>query len=391
VALFGRNNVLKQPAEIEGFWGVKDERLPGSFVIPRERQDATEMFLRWAPLTNKPSLKKVTRDEQDVLEPTASHYEMNTYLNHFRIETESDSHGKVVKIYLRCVSQLDPRVVLTERQWAVTLVSTPHCSDSFWKKLFETYIGHAMLAIESVENGRYQLRYVHCTNAPPQEERHPKFDPGDHGQLVCLPPSQRSKETINGPTWMRSKELVENLLKYVADEKGKLREFSMTTSGWWANMKQNSFRGLAGHFWKNEAWNCLKSAYVVAEQAGIFFVEKGSITPISQVEILQKVAGFPIFTVKEILGTRIDDKTQTRNSDEFGFVPFNIDREEHVILTEPFCSPAEAQLMADQIQLRREWLNRRPPNYFFSRFLVHLNRMALEKVKAAGYTGVDLS
>lgn len=128
------------------------------------------------------------------------------------LEYEGD---QVISVAMRCVSMYDSTVPITERNWAITVISTLKGHGSRWNKE-DQYCepdlspSHAMIACEGLKEGERYTKYIHLTNVKDQKDER-----DINRQLtearVEVKGKLRSK-TINGPTWIRSRNLVEKML-----------------------------------------------------------------------------------------------------------------------------------------------------------------------------------
>lgn len=101
---------------------------------------------------------------------------------------------------------------VTKEQWAVTLFSAG-----------QSFFGHAMLAIEGIDqDGRTFTKYAHLN----KEKGVELFDAQkENSELTEFQINQIAK------TWMTEKALVENMLRDIESENGKLQRFYLTGSG----------------------------------------------------------------------------------------------------------------------------------------------------------------
>lgn len=225
IALFGRINALaNHGSQVEAAWGISDPSDPQTHLIARDPTDMTEAFLKYAPLRNQPHLEEVERNGKRVMEPAKDHYEMHEYLKHFRVEIARDTAAKISRVFLKCVSVLNSECALTEDDWALTLVSSLDCSRGFFSNLVSGgKVGHAMLAYEGMSQQKPVLGYVHFTTDP--KEKSPQLKKGKEGQIERFEPN-RPLQTVNGRPWRRSRELVENMLAFVDNQKGIPKPFA---------------------------------------------------------------------------------------------------------------------------------------------------------------------
>lgn len=371
VALFGRINVLTNPAgETEAVWGIVDPTDPQTHLIERDPTDMTEAFLTHSPLLNQPHFETIMRDGKQVIKPAKDHCEMNEYVKHFRVEIVRDTAAKISQVFLKCVSVLNPECSLTERDWALTLVSTPDASSGFARFWAGGPVGHAMLAYEGMRDQKPVLGYVHAIPSSI-----PRLGLIEHFE------SSRPLKTVNGPSWRRSRELIENMLAFVKSLQGKFIHFAVEghllysmrindPDGWdmitrneWIQGKSSSpemftlmRQGMEtpGSVKVSEyplRQNCLDYATNISERAGVFFYGHTSPTrPLRKIELVRQA---PIYQIPEGLHHLVPTEVSLINSGRQDVVDGMLSA--CVILTPPDCPPSDCDKWSWQSIFEETW------------------------------------
>ena len=238
VALFGHVDTRNNPAgELKGMrWGVLNT-LTGEEQTFEVRDPGAELFIRNAPLHNRPMTIPVVDDQEiPVLDQNGAqisrqvpdhtdHFAFSYYANRFSISFDLDTSQRIQSIAIHCVSLMDRSVRLTENNWAVTVVSAKQCSRNFFTQMFSPAIGHAMVACEGVQQGKPFLKYIHATSSPrlePNEDQLTSYE----GLIVDFD-MRTPLDTVNGPTWIRSKALVQHMFSYVESLRGVPVKFAL--------------------------------------------------------------------------------------------------------------------------------------------------------------------
>ena len=163
--------------------------------------DKTKKTASWIEV-NKDSLVTIR-----ALESVSSEYK-KIYLLKCRMIVNKSKNGKLESVSIKFVSKWNPKILLDEIQWAVTLVSIGSSSG----RPYRAAGGHAMIFYEGVENGLPFRRYAHLTAAdgPPRvedirnaslgEKNHPILIYEHYKKLFCV-----RKKT---KTWLRNREKV---------------------------------------------------------------------------------------------------------------------------------------------------------------------------------------
>lgn len=222
VALFGHVDIRNCAAgEVKWLrWGVFDSTTEVEQTFEVEEDDLARIFIHQAPTTNCPDFEKESDENgnplfdskgKPCLKPTSNHYAMASYAKRFRASLICDEERRTQKVVLQRISLLDNAVVLDENNWAVTLVSTEQSSQNWLSRFFRENVGHAMLACEGVEQGKQFLRYLHLTRNP--RNKNPVLE-ADQAQMESFD-REIPLKTLNGPTWIRPKSLVKNMLHFV--------------------------------------------------------------------------------------------------------------------------------------------------------------------------------
>lgn len=134
--------------------------------------------------------------------------------------------NQITSIVMRCMSMYDHSVSITENHWAITVVSTLGGSGSRKNKRssrpdLHLDPGHVLIACEGLKEGRRYTRYAHLTNTRDPKSRDKDRKPTE-GRVEIL--RKIHQKTINGPTWIRLRELVEKLINSV-EENQKARHY----------------------------------------------------------------------------------------------------------------------------------------------------------------------
>lgn len=315
VALFGRVDTTHHP-EGEVKWlryGIIEGATSQSFEA-KNTDSIFQNFIKNAPSANQqlyePVLDKknspiLDKRGQPVLQESVNSYAMNTYAKRFCVQVEKEESQRVKNVALCYLSQIDGKTPLNEDHWAVTLVSGKVCTGlGLFTRIFRGVVGHALLACEGVRDGKPFLEYVHLT-----QEARTKL-PGlksDEGQIEHFA-TNTPLDTINGPTWSRSKTLVENMFAFVQKELGKPIKFAFyrpvfPDSDTLGIVFRNELihgtpsgteilahcRNLAEDPKpKEKPLNCLNFAVNLAEYAGIiFYGHVNGTTPLRKIEIIK--------------------------------------------------------------------------------------------------------
>lgn len=283
VALFGYEDDANK---LQGLrWGVYDDEEQKEYTFEVEEDDViARTFVHDVPTTNHPNSEKP--------------YEMDAYARHFRVSLIRDDHRRIQKIALRYVSLLDPTTNLDEDKWAVTLVSTMNSTQGFFSKFIEGKVGHAMLACEGIKEGQPFFRYIHFRQVA-----------SSIGRIESFERIRPLENAINGPTWVRPRSLVQNMLNYVEQEKEIPHKFALYGSFFsqipliWSSFKYDFLElesadlaaDLAEAAESETPRTCLQVAYEVAAQSGIIFqLDESFRKPIEKIEILKTA---PILTI----------------------------------------------------------------------------------------------
>lgn len=145
----------------------------------------------------------------------------------------TNSESRISSIDLKYVSNFNPNVILSENSWAITVVSGRNLTCGG-----RVNIGHAMIACEGLENGKFFLKYVHISpmQVPEGEEKH-----SNRAWIDIIQPQSSHKITITsqGPTWTRPRNLVERMIKPLEEAQHSVK-FSDKKDA-----KDSTFRGVA--------------------------------------------------------------------------------------------------------------------------------------------------
>jgi hypothetical protein len=319
VALFGdrdtSSNDEEEPRVLR--WGVFNSSTREEY--PVETNDPlSEIFIRHAPATDIPHMRLVLdangqaimKDGKAVMEPAFNHYAMTSYAKRFGVVIERDATDRIQNVVLHRVSLLDKNVLLDHTNWAVTLVSTKSSSQTqnILGRWLGEYAGHAMLACEGVEEDTPFLRYIHLTQNP--RERIPNLA-ADQAQIESFDRST-PLDTVNAPTWVRSKALVENMFIFVTELENQPVKFALygnafssggrilgemflpTRSMGSQQVEELRIRKIeALNLAKQTPHHCLQWAIAIAGEGGIFFTNASAFTtPLKTVTALHSA---PIF------------------------------------------------------------------------------------------------
>lgn len=241
VALFGQIDTRNNHAgDLKGLrWGVLNTSTSQEQTF-EVRDPIAELFMRTAPLTNTPKMgpafdkeKKPILDVngtqviQEMLEDQ-DHYAFTFFARRFSVSLDCDTDDGIRGVSLHCVSLFDRSVRLTQRDWAVTLLSSPYDFLRKWGECFSGIgnTGHSWIACEGVnENGPW-MKYIHATINPRYKKI--KLNP-DEGIVEIFDMNRPSIGTMNGPTWIRSKALVENMIRHAIELGKKPVKFSASS------------------------------------------------------------------------------------------------------------------------------------------------------------------
>lgn len=312
VALFGRVDTISNPAgEVRGMrWGIFNSSTKEEQFL-EVTDPLARTFIHHSPNTNRSHMiSKIDKNGNSVAKPAPDHYAMTAYAKRFCVVVEQDSSGRIQNVALRRISLIDKNVFLDDNNWAVTLVSARTSSQGFWGQLLGRVTGHAMLACEGVEQEIPFLKYVHLTQNP--QEKNPDLA-SDEAQIEIFD-RETSLETINGPTWLRPKNLVKNMFSFVDGMKNDRVKFAFYGT-FFASLRMfgdvafastsqlldiDAAAPLLLRIARREAQvphTCLQWASKIAEKCGIIFARTKSLrTPIEKVTSLHSN---PVFSLPE--------------------------------------------------------------------------------------------
>jgi hypothetical protein len=332
-ALFGRVDTRTAVSgELIGMrWGVFDSS--SSQELPPLEVSADDaiarIFLRNAPSANRCEVKGVVN---------------STIINRNSIDS----------IFLHYVSLLDKNTILSETDWAVTMVSAKHSSRSSFSTPFSN-VGHAMLACEGVEENKPFLRYLHLTKEPAKKL----------AQMECFE-RQPPLDTVNGPTWQRSKALVENMFRFV--QSNEQHSFKFAAYGYFfsgpsyplslirdellgegvqgTRILQLTAEVSINYPWEKVPINCLQAVYEIARSGGIIFYgnKHALTTPMEKMRILQTA---PVFQIPEGFHAQLNGAALSQTSQPQQALSDQM-LSSHVYLTPNDCPPDECWKWANQ-------------------------------------------
>ena len=132
------------------------------------------------------------------------------YVRQFR-PIMAASSKEITSIVMRCVSKYDPSVPLTKDQWAITVVSARKRSrleknESLCCSV-DPQFGHAMIACEGLEHHRLFCEYAHIIFEKDKESQ--------KSQAKAKVENNIRADTVNGPTWRRSRDSVNTMLQSI--------------------------------------------------------------------------------------------------------------------------------------------------------------------------------
>ncbi len=363
VALFGHVDTRVNPAgEVKWLrWGVFNTDTKVEQTLDIEENDLAKLFIYHAPTTNRAHLEQELDENgsplldskgKPCLKPASDHYAMTNYTKRFRVVVSRDADKCIEKVILQRISLLDKQVVLDDDNWAVTLVSGKYSSQNSLNRFFCKNTGHAMIACEGVKKGQSFLHYVHLTQDP--HDKNPLLK-SDEAQIESFS-RDFPLNTINGPTWTRSKNLVKNMLSYVDSmKKEKLKfapygKFSLNFPIFLFYLRnsiptQDSLINLQE---KDLPTNCLQCTYNLLIRCGIIFqLDQSLKKPIEKIKQIK--SSVPIFYIPEdfnceSLGIPITDPTIVKN------ILFSC-----VILTPNNYSPSDCLKWANQIMMEENY------------------------------------
>jgi hypothetical protein len=133
------------------------------------------------------------------------------FAERFRVEVTLDSNNKVTSLALIVLNRLslfDKNVVLDEERWAITLVSAQPGSTSIIESIsLDWRSGHAMIACEGIKDGCQFFKYLHLT-----KNKSDQCLEGAPARARIKIKREFVTNTLNGPTWIRTRTVVESLL-----------------------------------------------------------------------------------------------------------------------------------------------------------------------------------
>lgn len=297
VALFGYVDVTNSvTGELKGMrWGVYRKSTQVERTLEVGENDLARTFVENAPSSNHELLNDKNGDPIK-----RGHFAMTSYAARYCPVVTEDN--RVLQVALRYVSLLDKKVFLDEENWALTLVSTKQMGRTFITEMFDgDRIGHAMAAFEGVKEGKPFLKYAHLINlkACAQVEC---FEKEPLQYEIVIP-----KETINGPTFVRPKNIMEMSFKLI-EKFNTTFDLSFSFNG--GMFKQLSkynhitnpdslnveefLQNLTELNKQKVPMNCLETVIQIAAYAGIYFPEKISSTPLGFVEKLKSARVFTV-------------------------------------------------------------------------------------------------
>lgn len=300
VALFGRVDARVSVAgELKGMrWGVFNTSNKEEHTFQADDPIA-RAFVYQAPGTNRPHMESVLdKNGKQVMKPASDHFAMTSYAKRFSPVLSRNIENHIQDVILHRVSLIDRNVLLSENDWAVTLVSSMDCTQNMLSRLFRGTFGHAMLACEGVEQDKPFIRYLHLTQSP--KEKNPKLAK-DEAQIESFDRTE-PLETFNGPTWARSKVLVEKMFSFVDTMKNKPVKFAYYGSYFWQPIiawaafnqeileNKNAMIDTFNNFPDETRMpsTCLDWAYRVAEKCGIIFNGNRTLTkPMEKIKIVR--------------------------------------------------------------------------------------------------------
>lgn len=216
VALFGLSdeNILGQKEVIGLRWGVYDEKTQEEQTFEVEEESVARAFIRYAPETNYSDIITETDKKGNVVSRQLgpNHYAMSTYLKHFKVVLSRDGDQRIQRVVLHYISLLDDSVFLSENRWAVTLCRSSS-THSLFMQLFGDNAEIAELACEGVEEGQPFLKYLRLRNKQYPQGKNVE----NQIECECLE-RKKSISTLNGPTWIRTKALVQEVLSIKSDK-----------------------------------------------------------------------------------------------------------------------------------------------------------------------------
>ena len=165
-------------------------------------------------------MKHVDADGKETYHDGDNHYAATKFIRGFQpfIKTVESR----TQVRLHHVSVLDNSVILDEHTCAVTIGSTfsgtvDSPSSNFITKCIYGDVGHAMLVVEGLDErgGECYLRYIHATQQPKEKVRELNFY---EGEIELFERTGKSPlNLLHGPTWSRSKDYVDDMLRFVQE------------------------------------------------------------------------------------------------------------------------------------------------------------------------------
>jgi hypothetical protein len=163
--------------------------------------------------------------------PTSSKEKYESYVKQFKPVMNIDDDGKVGSIALKFISLYDPKVVLDEERWAITVLSTKTptvagCCNT----------GHAVIVFEGLIDGHPLFQRAHITTIHSRTGSDKDRKPNEARASIRGPRDEEEKNWLingeglaKGPTWTRPRHLVEEVMGAIGDAQAGRRyvKFSM--------------------------------------------------------------------------------------------------------------------------------------------------------------------
>jgi len=208
VALFGRKAISGIIYEVkDARWAIYNELSKNViFYSSGPITDLAKSFIIHAPTINKPH------------EDKKRHFQMNAYKKQFRVIILVNEY-RIESVDLRRTSIHDQKFFLNEENWAVTIVcktrTSSRCFEGERVEVNKQGVGHALLACEGVENGKQFIKYAHI-----QRVKHSQTGDKREAKVEIRVENCFSRlNTLNGPTWPRSRELVSTMLSKILENR----------------------------------------------------------------------------------------------------------------------------------------------------------------------------
>ncbi len=220
VVLFGLSVFRGYRKEIVLRWGIfRSLNKPVEIYVDNDKLGMTRQFVESFPFKSLANTKETEKKETTY----------GNYVDKFKPIIVFNGTGKVKSISLKCLSRYDASVELTKTQWAATALSvkTSLLNNSSFKGV-GCPSSHAMIAFEGFISGHPFIRYAHITTKDEKNSEQDKKRKSNEARVEIYTPSPKRKgphpsRTTKGPTWIRSRCIVEKLMQFIKFEQDNYR------------------------------------------------------------------------------------------------------------------------------------------------------------------------